>query len=61
MMRGSISSELLMLLWRCAYFDIAFCGYNRCMYMAHVCYYVCCSDCVGMFVVWRPLLRIVGF
>ena len=27
---------------------------NRCMYMAHVCFYVCCSDCVGsvgMFVV----------
>ena len=20
---------------------------NRCMYMAHVCFYVCCSDCVG--------------
>ena len=19
---------------------------NRCMYMAHVCFYVCCSDCV---------------
>ena len=18
---------------------------NRCMYMAHVCFYVCCSDC----------------
>ena len=24
---------------------------NRCMYMAHVCFYVCCSDSVGMFVV----------
>ena len=23
---------------------------NRCMYMAHVCFYVCCSDCV---VVWE--------
>ena len=37
---------------------------NRCMYMAHVCFYVCCSDCVatvGMFVVSRPLLKIVGF
>ena len=22
--------------------------YNRCMYMAHVCFYVCCSDCVGV-------------
>ena len=21
--------------------------HNRCMYMAHVCFYVCCSDCVG--------------
>ena len=45
--RGSISSELLM------------CGGGvcsilllplvaRCMYMAHVCFYVCCSDCVGV-------------
>ena len=28
--------------------------YNRCMYMVHVCFYVCGSDCVGsvgMFVV----------
>ena len=22
--------------------------YNRCMYMTHVCFYVCCSDCVGV-------------
>ena len=21
---------------------------NRCMYMAPVCFYVCCSDCVGV-------------
>ena len=21
---------------------------NRFMYMAHVCFYVCCSDCVGV-------------
>ena len=21
---------------------------NRCMYMAHDCSYVCCSDCVGV-------------
>ena len=21
---------------------------NRCMYMDHVCFYVCCSDCVGV-------------
>ena len=45
--RGSLSSELLV------------CGGgvrsilllprdNRCMYMAHVCFYVCCSDCVGV-------------
>ena len=50
--RGSLSSELLM----CAlYFVIASCGWmhrdNRCIYMAHVCFYVCCSDCVGMSVV----------
>ena len=45
--------------WRCVqYFVIASCGQmprdNRCMYMAHVCFYICCSDCVGicgMFVV----------
>ena len=29
---------LLLLVSRC----------NRCMYMAHVCFYVCCSDCVGV-------------
>ena len=35
---------------------------NICMYMAHVCFYVCCSDCVRsvrMFVVQRPLFKIV--
>ena len=21
---------------------------NRCMYIEHVCFYVCCSDCVGV-------------
>ena len=21
---------------------------NTCMYMAHVCFYVCCGDCVGV-------------
>ena len=21
---------------------------NRCMYMAQVCFYACCSDCVGV-------------
>ena len=48
--RGSISSELLM------------CGggvrsilprNNRCMYIPHVCFYVCCSGCVGL---WECLL-----
>ena len=50
---GSLSSELLMcgggvrsilflpLVARCI-------GDNRCMYMAHVCFIVCCSDCVGV-------------
>ena len=22
--------------------------HNICMYMAHVCFYVCCSDCLGV-------------
>ena len=40
-------------LWRCAQYSvIASCGYmprdNRCMYMAHICFYVCCTDCVGV-------------
>ena len=51
--RGSISSELLVcgggvrsilllpLVARCP-------RDNRCVYMAHVCFYVCCSDCVGV-------------
>ena len=49
--RGSISSGLLMcnggvhsillLPFVARYFT------NRCMYMAHVCFYVCCCDCVG--------------
>ena len=52
--RGSISSELLVCGGgvRSILFVIASCGYmprdNRCMYMAHVCFYVCCSDCVGV-------------
>ena len=49
--RGSISSELLVcgggvrsilllpLVARCL-------EDNRCMYMSHVCFYVCCSDCL---------------
>ena len=33
---------------------------NRCMHMAHVCFYVCCSHyACGKFVVLRPLLKIV--
>ena len=50
---GSISSELLVcaggvrsilllpLVARCL-------ETIECMYMAHVCFYVCCSDCVGV-------------
>ena len=56
--RGSISSELLLfgggvrstlllpLVARCL-------RDHRCMHMAHVGFYVCCSDCVG---VWECLL-----
>ena len=48
--RGSLSSELLVcgggvrsiLLLPLMTRD------NRCMYMAHVCFYVYCSDCVGV-------------
>ena len=42
MYRGGVRSILLLPL------------VTRCMYMAHVCLYVCCSECmgsVGMFVV----------
>ena len=49
--RGSISSELLV----CGGVRsilllplVARCLDNRCVYMAHVCFYVCCSDCVGV-------------
>ena len=35
------------------YFVIASCGYmprdNICMYMAHVCFYVCSNECVGVY------------
>ena len=34
---------------------------NRCMYMTHVCYNSCSSECEGMFVLFQPLLKIVGF
>ena len=53
--------------WRCTqYYVIAYCGStpidNRCVYMAHVCYNVCCSACGNMCcvlaVVYRPLLKI---
>ena len=43
--RGSISSELLM----CGVVrSIMLLPLDICMYMAHVCFYVCCSDCVGV-------------
>ena len=29
--------------WRCAQYFVI-----RCMYMAHACFYICCSDCVGV-------------
>ena len=53
--RGSISSELIIcgrgvrsiLIFPLVTID------NRCVYIAHVCFYVCCSDCVG---VWECLL-----
>ena len=39
--------------------------YTRCMYMAHACFYVCCSECGGglweCFLCRRPLLKIVCF
>ena len=37
---------------------------NICMYMAHACFYVCCSDCVGVcgnVCCVASLLKIVGF
>ena len=44
--RRSVFSELLM----CG--GGVFCGWmsrdNRCVYMAHVCVYLCCSDYVGV-------------
>ena len=36
---------------------------NRCVYMAHACFYGCCNDCVGvvgMFVVYRALFFSLG-
>ena len=51
--------------WRCAqYFVIASCGYmprdNKCMYMAHVCFYVCCSECVLLLFAFRDLWKEMG-
>ena len=50
MRRGSISSALIMCCGgvRSIVFLPLVDRYNRCMYMAHVCFYVCCSDCVGV-------------
>ena len=50
MMRGSISSELIMCGGDvCSILLLPLVvGDNRCMYMAHACFYVCCSDCVGV-------------
>ena len=43
--RGSIPSAIANVWWRCVqYFVID----NRCVYMAHVCFYDWCSDCVGV-------------
>ena len=45
--RGSISSVLLM--WGGSVSSILLLPLvDRCLYMAHVCFYVCCSDCVGV-------------
>ena len=51
--RGSLSSKMLMCSGGVSqYFVIASCCSmhrdNRCMYMTHVCLYVCCSDYVGV-------------
>ena len=50
--RGSISSELLLCGGGVVSTVIASCDWihrnNRCMYMAQVCFYLCCSDCVGV-------------
>ena len=48
--RGTFSSELLMCGGgvRSILLLPLVPGDNRCMYMADVCFYVCCSDCVGV-------------
>ena len=53
--RGSISSELIICACRCAQY------LHRCIetidvYMAHVCFYVCCSDCCLCGGLWECLL-----
>ena len=49
---GSVSSDLLMCGGGEHIIFISSCGKmprdNICMYMVHVCFYVCCSDCVGV-------------
>ena len=65
MWRGRFYS--LLLRWVCAqYFDIVYCSKvlrdNACMYIAHVSFYVCCQAMQGsVFVVYRGLLKVVGF
>ena len=44
---GSLSSDLLMC-GRGVRSILLLSRDNICMYMAHVCFYVCCSDCVGV-------------
>ena len=52
MRRESLSLELLMCGGGVQVFVIASCGEmtidNRCMYMTHICFYVCCIDSVGV-------------
>ena len=46
--RGSLSSELLVCGGGVRSIFLLPLDDNRCMYMAHVCSYVCCSDYVGV-------------
>ena len=49
--RGSLSSELLVCgggVRTILLLPLVVPRDNRCVYMAHVCFYVCCSDCVGV-------------
>ena len=55
--------------WVCVhYFVMVSCSKvlrdNTCMYVAHVCFYVCCSENAGVcgdVMVYRGLLKVVGF